>query len=406
MKILCLHRWDTRNPTDGQLLYSDGLISSLERLGANITVLATSRPDTNHLPPVFGRKIQEPSRWPKPLSLFSTLSSDAFMQRSRGFMQALRTALKELPDVVIFEYYATGWALDLVIDHYRANRAPRPLIVYISHNHEASLRRKVAAAYQGNAVMRLVVRMDAAKAARLENRLMAHSDLVFAITDDDAELYRQEFPDKDYVTLLPAYGGAFREAGFIRGDTPKRVIMMGSMLWIAKKENIRRFIAAAGEKFTAAGIELLLIGRSEPEFLEAMRKLSPCVNAVGFVEDPLPLLHTSRIGLMPDELGGGFKLRVMDYIFNGVPLAVIRSQIKGLPINPATDMIAAEDVEDLADQIISTIDNIDALNEMAKRAQAKCVNKFDWDSRGMLVLETINAAQTARKRLRPGDGLE
>lgn len=401
MKILCLSRWDTRDPTDGQLLYGEGLISSLERLGVDLKVLATVRPDTAHLPPVDGREMQERSRWPRPFSLLSTLPSDAFVQRSLGFIRTLRAALEELPDVVIFEYYATGWALNFVLDHYRANGTPRPVIVYISHNHEASLRKKVAAAYQGNALMRLIVRHDAAKAAQLESKLLAHSDLVFAITDQDAELYRQEFPGKDYAVLLPAYDGAFRDAGQISADMPKRVIMMGSMLWIAKKDNIQRFIVAADKKFTAAGIELVLMGRSEPEFLEAMRKLSPCVNALGFVEDPLPLLYTSRIGVMPDELGGGFKLRVMDYIFNGVPLAAIRSQTKGLPINPDTDMIAADNVDDLADQIAKSIADIDRLNAMALLAQSKCANKFDWDSRGKMMLEAIGGALAAHKARRP-----
>lgn len=398
MKLLCIYRWDTRNPTDGQLLYGDGVVSSLERLGADVTVLATVRPDTVHLPPVAGRKMQPPGRWPKPMSLLTGLSGDAFKQRSAGFAAALRDALDAQPDVIIFEYYATGWALDLVLDHYRAKGIARPLLVYISQNHEASLRPKVAAAYQGNAIMRYMVRQDAAKVAQMENRLVAGCDLVFAITEQDAALYRQAFPDQRYEILLPAYDGSFRDAGLITAQTPKRVIMMGSLMWIAKKENIRRFILAARERFEAAGIELVLIGRSEPEFLESLRKLSPCVNALGFVQDPLPLLHASRIGLMPDELGGGFKLRVMDYVFNGVPLAAIRSQTKGLPLDPDHDMIGAGDVDDLADQIVAAIDDLDRLNAMAERAQSKCTGKFDWDSRGRSVLRAITDAQTTHSR--------
>jgi glycosyltransferase involved in cell wall biosynthesis len=393
MKILFLCRWDTRFPTDGQLLYSDGILSSLERLDADVTVLATLRPDTAHLPQVRSRMMQAPSPWPKPLSLFSSLSNDAFKQRTSSFITALREALDEQPDVIIFEYYATGWALDIVLGHYERKKIARPLLVYISHNHEASLRSKVATAYRGNAIMRCIVKRDAAKVVQMENKLVANCDLVFAITEQDAELYRQSFPDKRYEILLPAYNGGFREAGLINADTPKRVIMMGSLIWIAKKENIRRFIVEAREKFEKAGVELVLIGRSEPEFLESLRKLSPCVTTLGFVEDPIPLLHASRIGLMPDELGGGFKLRVMDYVFNGVPVAAIRSQTKGLPLDPGQDMIAADGVKDLVNQIILVIDDIDRLNTMARQAESNCAGKFDWDSRGSILLRALSEAR-------------
>ena len=401
MKILFLCRWDTRFPTDGQLLYSDGILSSLERLDADVTVLSTLRPDTVYLPPIPSRMMHAPSPWPKPLSLFSALSNDAFKQRTSSFITALREALDKQPDVIIFEYYATGWAMDIVLAHYDRQKIARPLLVYISHNHEASLRSKVAAAYRGNAVMRYIVQRDAAKVGQMENKLIANCDLVFAITEQDAELYRQAFPEKRYEILLPAYSGGFRDAGLISADTPKRVIMMGSLIWIAKKENIRRFVLKAREKFERAGVELVLIGRSEPEFLESLRKLSPCVTTLGFVEDPLPLLHASRIGLMPDELGGGFKLRVMDYVFNGVPVATIRSQTKGLPLDPDLDMIAADSVEDLVDQIISAIDDIDRLNAMARQAEQKCAGKFDWESRGLILLRALDEARTDLK-LRKG----
>lgn len=398
MKILCLCRWDSRNPTDGLLLYSDGIMTSLERLGADVTILATIRPDTGQLPNTASRRMQSPSPWPKALSLLSPLPNDAFKQKTRNFITELHTALDRRPDVVVFEYYATGWALDIVLAYCRENKIPRPLFVYVSHNHEASLRLKVANAYNGNAAMRLIVKIDARKVVSMENALVENCDLICAITDQDVELYRQSFPTKQFATLLPAYEGSVRDAGLITVDTPKRVIMMGSLIWIAKKDNIRRFILEARGKFEAAGVELVLIGRSEPEFLESLRRLSPCVTTLGFVEDPQPLLKASRIGLMPDEIGGGFKLRVMDYVFNGVPVAAIRSQTKGLPIDPDTDMIAADSVGDLAAKIIEAIDDIEGLNAMAMQAQAKCVGKFDWDSRGRMLLAAFQAARKSSTR--------
>jgi polysaccharide biosynthesis protein PslH len=389
MKILWLSRWDSRNPTDGQLLYSEGLISSLERLGADIKVIATSRSDSGATLPDSTRVIVNPAIWPRGFSLLTNISSDAFKQRSADFIHALKLSLDSAPDVVVFDYYATGWALPIVQSHCRRIGRPGPLLVYLSHNHEASLRPKVAEGYQGSFVKTWAIRHDSKKVASMENVLAAACDIICAITDQDSSQYKTDFPKKSHLTLLPGYSGSTRDAGQISDLTPRRVIMMGSLLWIAKQESMRRFIAAASRSFEEARVELVIIGRAEPDFLRSIEAISPCVTALGFVDDPLPLLYSSRIGLMPDELGGGFKLRLMDYVFNGVPVAAIRSQTKGLPLDSDADMITADDSTLLAKKIIEKIDDIVFLNKISEQAKDKCMGKFDWESRGTLFLREI-----------------
>lgn len=389
MKLLWIARWDSRNPTDGQLLYTEGLLSSLAPNGASVEVLATVREEIAGIPAPAERTHLAPWPWPRSLSLFTSLSSDAAKQRTRAFGRALDAALTRHPDAIVFDYYATGWAIDAVKAYCAKRGKDRPFIIYVSHNHEASLRRTVADQYKGKALMRWAVRRDAAKAGALEDRLVEAADLIATNTDEDAAFYRAAWPSKRFVTVTPAYGGAVRPAGAITPRTARRAIMMGSLLWIAKQENLRRFVEAADSRFAAAGIELLVLGRSEPAFLETITRLSSSVRALGFVEDPLPLLYDSRIGLMPDELGGGFKHRIVNYIFNGVPVATIRSQAAGLPLDLDNDLIATDTVDELVDAIVMAIDDVDRLNAMAAQAQAKCEGRFDWRSRGKTLLDAI-----------------
>lgn len=393
MRLLWIARWDSRNPTDGQLLYSEGLLSSLDPNGASVEVLATIRDETANIAPLGERTHLAPSRWSRAFSLLTPLPSDAVKQRTGAFLHALEAALARHPDAIIFDYYATGWALEAVQAYCASRGDQRPVLVYLSHNHEASLRRTVADQYAGNPAMRLIVRHDAEKAARLEDKLVEAVDIIATNTDEDGALYRAAAPNKQYVTVTPAYSGAERPAGEITEQTARRVIMMGSLLWIAKQENLRRFVAAAHERFSAAGIELLILGRSDPAFLESIEHRSSTVRALGFVENPLPYLYDSRIGLMPDELGGGFKHRVVNYIFNGIPVATIRSQAAGLPLDLDTDLIAAETVDELVDAIVAAIDDLARLNAMAARARAQCDGKFDWVSRGKTLLDAIRSGR-------------
>ena len=40
---------------------------------------------------------------------------------------------------------------------------------------------------------------------------------------------------------------------------------------------------------------------------------------------------------MPEELGGGFKLKALDYVFHGLPLAILDDSAAGLPLDAGAD---------------------------------------------------------------------
>jgi len=169
MNLLWLCRWDPRNPTDGQLLYSKGLLDGVIAAGARVTVFtcphrATPSPRDSALDV---RLFRPPAVW-RGWSLLSPLQNDAFLQRSREMADAIRNAVTADVDAVVFDYFANGWALPIVRERCRVLGRSRPLIIYVSHNHEASLRRHVANEVDGSALMRPILRLDAWTAANSE----------------------------------------------------------------------------------------------------------------------------------------------------------------------------------------------------------------------------------------------
>ena len=71
-------------------------------------------------------------------------------------------------DGIVFDGISTGWALPGVLDHY-GTRRDRPRLIYISHNHEESLRAQIAES-QPLFLKRQAVRLDAFKVSRLDGR--------------------------------------------------------------------------------------------------------------------------------------------------------------------------------------------------------------------------------------------
>ena len=79
--------------------------------------------------------------------------------------------------------------------------------------------------------------------------------------------------------------------------------------------------------------------------------------------------------MSPSEPAAGFKLKTLDYIFNRVYNAVLRSGIAGLPLTLGLHYLSFEAMREHAQDVAAVIDDIERLNCLQEAAYRKC-NRF------------------------------
>lgn len=396
MRCLWLTLADPEPRHNGQYLYSGGLIDAMGQGGAQMHVLGLTRPDsprrTNGVPGADGISWWLSDHHPRSSlqSLVSPLPHIADRSWTPGLREALDARLREGKwDTIVFDGISAGWALDQVLDHF-PRRRNRPNLVYVSHNHEASLRRDVARNHE-NFIKRQVLRYDALKAAWLEHRLVDAAALVTAITPEDAEQYLARRPDRRVEVLTPGYAGSHENRRCITTATPRRAVIVGSFDWIAKRMNLEQFVAVADPLFAAHGAELQVIGSAEEAFLSRMRRKAAATQFTGPVDGVLDFMREARIALVAERHGGGFKLKVLDYIFNRMPILALSGSVAGVPLRHDDSILLYEDYESLARGVLQVIDDCDRLNSLQDRAYAACQDQFNWSSRGERLLSAMAA---------------
>jgi len=405
--------WLTRKypvpANSGELIYSGGMIRALAASGVALTVIAHDNDEAPVAGGEGGTYLDESGvRWvlgaarlgSRLPSLLTSLPADAWRLKGGGLESSLAKELAEGSwDAIVIDHAAMGWALPQALQA-RArgasgasgarggDRLP-PVLAYLSHNHEARVRREVAAKATGPLPKRLALRYDAAKFARLEERLCAEADLVSAITETEVAAYREGFPQQRYLCLSPGYDGPTHRERRITAETPRRVVMSGSFEWIAKRENLEIFLSRAAGPLAEAGIELQIVGKAEEDFRERMRRRHPGVDFVGRVPEMSPYLLDARMGLVVEELGGGFKLKTLEYVFHGLPLAGLEHAVDGLPLRSPEDLLLAPDLETLLKGIVEIVDDHETLDRMRARAIAACEAAFRWEDRGFALREAL-----------------
>ncbi len=407
MRCLWLTRKYPRPINSGELIYSDGMISSFADAGAELTVIAH---DNDESPAGNGSdsclhtdeqgvewRLGSPRLGGRVGSLATRLPSDSYRLKNGGPSGELEKALTEEPwDAVVIDHAAMGWALDTLRRH-RKRSDRSPVLVYLSHNHEAKIRREIARESDDILPKKLALMWDAEKYARQERALCASVDLVTAITETEVAAYREEFPEREYLVLTPGYRGGRHPGREIAETTPRRVVMSGSFEWIAKRLNLESFLRDAAGAFAEAGVELQIVGKTDEGFRRSIQDRYPTVEFVGRVPDVTPYLLDSRMGLIVETLGGGFKLKALDYLFHRLPLAGLAHAVDGLPHNSPDEVLLMRTLPSMVREVLAAVDDVPRLNRMSEASFRKCEASFEWRDRGRALRGAIEGLLETRR---------
>lgn len=386
MRCLWITLADPEPQYSGQFVYSAGLIDSFANAGAEINVLALGRPGSQRQSGTLDRGVRwwlgGTRRLPQWSSLASRLPNIANRCRTPDMRRLLRERLDENKwNVIVFDGLSTAWALEPVMRHYR-NPSKRPKIVHVSHNHEESSRVLLAESQPGF-VKRQVLRWDGVKIAQMERALVRAADLVTAITPEDRDTYQKQWPNKQIEVLTPGYRGRAVASRLMTESMPRRVVIVGTFDWIAKRINMEQFINAADAAFARRGIELQIIGSGDESFIRAMQQKVTATKFTGTVDRVEAYLDDARIAIVPEQIGGGFKLKILDYVFNRIPIMALHGSVAGVPLQDEKSILLFSSQQDLAGGVTDTIDRLDRLNRLQDEAYTVCRDRFDWSSRGL-----------------------
>jgi len=394
MRCLWVTLADPTPAYNGQYLYSGGLIDAIAEAGADVVVVGLAREDSPRRDGARDGRLLWRLGDDKPLSHRASLTSRLPNMAKRCTTPAMRRVLDDVLagndfDTVVFDGISAGWALGRVTSRWPRRRT-RPKIVYVSHNHESSLRRTLATNHPGF-LKRQGLKLDARKVAWLERALVAEADLITAITPEDGALYGAAWPGKQVEVLTPGYGGRALAERKITQDLPRRAVIVGSFDWIAKRLNISEFIRVADPIFAAHGVELEVVGSGEPAFFDQMQKSLVATHFTGTVDRVDRYMESARIAIVPERNGGGFKLKVLEYIFNRMPIFALEGSVAGVPLERDESIQLYPDQQALAMGVWRAIDDLGRLNRLQNKAYERCCDAFDWPSRGRHFLSAVSA---------------
>jgi len=401
MKCLWISR-DQPFPLDaGDKIYSANLAGALAEAGVAVSFLGFPAAGTGplSLPPVASPVHWLPitgAKHGQVKALFSVLPIAGAIHDTEAYRRVLSTQLQKTWDAIVFDSYGSGWALKHYLATHRPSGQQRPVLVHVSHNQEGALWHDMVVNSEAKPLKKLALWQNWLKVRTLERFVLRHVDLTTAISSEDDVAFRTIAPERPTLVLTPGYSGNRQPERIIDANCPKHVVLIGSFRWVVKQENLRQFIELADDAFHRHGIVFDVIG-DVPESLLA--ELQPRVKATrfhGFVDDIAPYFARARLAVVPEVIGGGFKLKFLDYIFGRLPVATISGAAAGLPPDIRNNLLCSPDLATLVAAIVEHVDRLDVLNDMQSGAFEAAEQLFDWGDRGTELRDAIADCQKDR----------
>jgi polysaccharide biosynthesis protein PslH len=395
VNVLWLARTIPLPANAGDRIYTLEIAAALARTGVHVHYLGL-RPDepvdTALLPANVRWQMIGGGRNPSYSFLTRNLPMAAARHCTPEYRKALFDVLKNNEfDAIVLDHYAMVWALTLVL-----SMAKTAKLVHLAHDFETDVTMQISKNYRGNSVRRWLLWLNHKRTASTELRFAAACDLIITLTAEDADHFRQLSSQMTFAVLPPGYRKKRRTQRAILSSTPRRVVAVGSFEWLAKQMNLFDFLLVADELFASAGIEFHIIGLVPAPLVSRLPKLRATLLR-GDVDDIEAEFDQARGALVFDESGGGFKLKMLDYLFNCVPIFGLSQALSGLPLNVTEFVLHASSMKGLAELVCGSIDDIELLNRCQAGAAAAASGLFQWDDNGERLATALLQTETRRR---------
>ncbi|MBK9964226.1 MAG: glycosyltransferase [Holophagales bacterium] len=381
-------------PDDGGRVAMRVLALSLQKAGADVRVLsmnpAKHRVDPRSLPDEARDLRLEAIDVDTPVTVGGALSSlvrgtsynvDRF--RSKAFERRLReVAGGQAPDVVLLESLFMAPYVPALRD------ATTARVVLRSVNLEHEIWEGLARG-ERRIARRLYLRHLARQLRRFEVATMNDVDAIVAVTPEDARTYAR------LGATVPLH---VAPVGIGAGDYPDRsgqgdpwtLVFLGSLDWRPNLEAAEWFLGSVWPLVKRAVPQARFhVGGSNPPEGLAARLSSDGVRFLGRVPDARGFLSSGSAMVVPLLSGGGMRVKILEAMALGVPVASTRLGASGIGAEAGTEILLADGPEGLAAACASLLLDRDRSVGIGQAGRRRAHESFDADGIGGRLLEFL-----------------
>ncbi len=222
--------------------------------------------------------------------------------------------------------------------------------------------------------------MQARRMKAYEGEVCGAVKSVVAVSDIDADRMRKDYRPRR-VDAIPT--GVDLDY-FTPRATPlsSDLVFLGSMDWMPNIDGAEWFVREVLPliRKRKPDCSVVLAGRTPSRAVLDLASGNGGVQATGTVPDVRPYLWGATVSIVPLRIGGGTRLKIFESMAAGIPVVSTTVGAEGLPVEPDTQILIADDPASFAECCLKLMEDPAARARMAEQARQMVASRFSWEA--------------------------
>ncbi|MFW9875651.1 MAG: glycosyltransferase family 4 protein [Candidatus Thorarchaeota archaeon] len=204
----------------------------------------------------------------------------------------------------------------------------------------------------------------------LELKYTGENDLVISVSENDYQFFKKAFPEKDHLKIPIGQD----LTGYLTYNSDSKykntILFYGSM---SSEQNIKAFFRLYNHilptiKSKTPGVELIVLGANPPEKIKKLHN-GKDVFVTGLVKDIREWISKAGLMILPLEIAGGFRTRVVEVMAMGVPVIGTKNALDCIEIVDGIHGFVTDSNEYMANCAVKLFNDLTLRNQMAEECK-------------------------------------
>jgi len=268
----------------------------------------------------------------------------------------------------------------------------RPIVVCDWHNIESELMRRYSERERGR-LRGAYAGRTSRQMSEFEKRALRDFDAHVVVSQRDADRMRAINPDARIFVVENGVDTAFYAALEEKAELPaRRIVFVGSMDYHANIDGAVNFANSAWPRLRKRqpGLIFTIVGKDPAPAVRELGQL-PGIEVTGTVDDVRPFYREAIAAVVPLNVGGGSRLKILEAMAAGVPVVSTTLGAEGLDVQRDENIVIADSTEELIESITSVVENEDRRRHLIAAGRALVLKRYDWSSLGASLFRVYDA---------------
>jgi sugar transferase (PEP-CTERM/EpsH1 system associated) len=216
------------------------------------------------------------------------------------------------------------------------------------------------------------------KLSAFERHWVRRFSVCVAVSDRDAAMLRQMSPSTE-VYVVP--NGVDSDSFAPRGDRreAESMLFFGTLSYSPNADGLIWFCQEILPRIRQSRPEVRLevVGLNPPSRVTDLGQL-PGVQVTGFVPDIRPKLWSATLCVVPLQVGGGTRLKILEALAAGCPVVSTTVGAEGLDLVEGQHLLVADDAEQFAQKTVQLLESEDLRRRLSDAGRSIVARRYDW----------------------------